>query len=141
MRKGNLIFKLILGVILLSLIIPVKAPVSYAQAKLCCKKFCAHHIKSTPKEDCHGSHKKNSESDPVNCCQNSCAQKIFRDDHKAPTLNSLKSQVVPVSLKLIQGTAVLNWISIQSPSWDFREHPPQPPRSGPIYLEHSSLLI
>ena len=141
MRKRSLALKLIVGVILLSFIIPIKPPVSYAQAKLCCKKFCAHHIKSPPKLDCHGTHKKNSASDPINCCQNSCTQKIFRDDHKAPTVNNLKTQVVPVNLKLIQVVAVLNWISIKPFSWNYREHPPQHTQSAPIYIVHSSLLI
>ena len=141
MRKRSLALKLILGVILLSFIIPIKPPVSHAQAKLCCKKFCAHHIKSTPKLDCHGSHKKNSASDPINCCQNSCAQKIFRDDHKAPTLSNLKTQIDPVNLKLVTVIAVLNWIPINSSSWDYREHPPKHLQSAPIYIVHSSLLI
>lgn len=141
MRKRSLALKLIVGVILLSFIIPIKPPVSYAQAKLCCKKFCAHQIKSAPKPDCHGSHKKNSESDPINCCQNSCTQKIFRDDNKAPTLNNLKVQIAPVSLKLIQVVAVLNWISTNPFSWDYREHPPKHSQTAPIYIVHSSLLI
>ncbi len=141
MRKRSLALKLIVGVILLSFIIPIKPPVSYAQAKLCCKKFCAHHIKSTPKPDCHGSHKKNSESDPINCCQNSCTQKIFRDDHKAPTLNGLKTQVDPVNLKLIQVIEVENWVSIKSSSWNYRKHPAEHGQSAPIYIAHSSLLI
>jgi len=141
MRKRSLALKLIVGVILLSFIIPIKPPVSYAQAKLCCKKFCPQQIKSAPKPDCHGSHKKNSESDPINCCQNSCAQKIFRDDNKAPTLNNIKTQVDPVNLKLTQVVAVLNWISINPSSWDFRENPPKHTQSAPIYIVHSSLLI
>lgn len=141
MRKRSLALKLIVGVILLTFIIPIKPPVSYAQAKLCCKKFCAHHIKRTPKPDCHGLNKKNSESDPINCCQNSCAQKIFRDDNKAPTLNSLKTQIDPVNLKLIQVVAVLNWISINPSSWNYREHPSKHSQSAPIYIVHSSLLI
>jgi len=141
MRKRSLVLKLIVGVILLSFIIPIKPPVSYAQAKLCCKKFCAHQIKSTTKLDCHGSHKKNSESAPINCCQNSCTQKIFRDDNKAPILKNLKTQVDPVNLKLTQVVAVLNWISINPSSWNYREHPPQHTQSAPIYIVHSSLLI
>ena len=141
MRKRSLALKLILGVILLSLIIPIKPPVSHAQAKLCCKKFCTHQIKNTSKSDCHGTRDKNSASDPVNCCQNSCAQKIFRDDHKAPTLSNLKTQIDSVSLKLVKVIAVLNWIPINSSSWDYREHPQKHTQSAPIYIVHSSLLI
>ena len=141
MRKRNLAFKLIFGAILLSFIIPIKPPVSYAQAKLCCKKFCAHQIKKPAEINCQGSHKKKSESDPINCCQNSCVQKIFRDDNKAPTLNNLKTQVDPVNLKLIQVVAVQNWISTKSSSWNYREHPSKHTQSAPIYIVHSSLLI
>jgi len=141
MRKRDLALKLIVGVILLSFIIPIKPPVSYAQAKLCCNKFCAHQIKNTSKPDCHGSHKKNSESNPINCCQNSCTQKIFRDDHKAPTVSNLKTQIDSVNLKITQVVAVLNWISIKQTSWNYREHPPKHTQSAPIYIVHSSLLI
>lgn len=141
MRKRSLALKLIVGMILLSFVIPIKPPVSYAQAKLCCKKFCVHQIKSAPKPDCRGSHEKNSAGDPVNCCQNSCTQKIFRDDHKAPTLNNLKTQVVPVNLKLLQVVAVLNWVSMNPFSWDYREHPQKHDPSAPLYIVHSSLLI
>ena len=140
MRK-SLALKLIMGVIIISFIIPMKPPVSHAQAKLCCKKFCTHHIKNIPKPNCHGSHKKSSESDPISCCQNSCTQKIIRDDHKAPTLNNLKTQVDPVNLKLTQVVAVLNWISIEPSSWVYRAHPPEKNQSAPIYIAHSSLLI
>ena len=91
--------------------------------------------------DCHGTHNKNSASVPVNCCQNSCTQKIFRDDHKAPTLNNLKTQIDPVNLKLVTVIAVLNWIPINSSSWDYREHPQKHLQSAPIYIVHSSLLI
>jgi len=141
MQKMNLALKLILGVMVLSFIIPMKPPVSHAQAKMCCKKFCAHHIKNIPKPNCHGTHKKSSESDPISCCQNSCTQKIFRDDNKAPTLNNLKTQVDPVNLKLTQVVAVLNWISIEPSSWVYRDHPPEHNQSAPIYIVHSSLLI
>ncbi len=141
MRKRDFAFKLIVGVILLSFIIPIKPPVSYAQAKLCCKKFCPHQIKSAPKPDCHGSHKKSSESDPIECCQNSCTQKIFRDDHKAPTLNNLKTQVDSVNLKFTQVVAVLNSISIEPSSWAYRDYPPEQNQSAPIYIANSSLLI
>ena len=140
MRK-NLALKLIMGVIIISFIIPMKPPVSHAQAKLCCKKFCTHHIKNIPKPNCLGSHKKSSESDPISCCQNSCTQKIIRDDHKAPTLNNLKTQVDPVNLKLTQVVAFLNWISIEPSSWVYRAHPPEKNQSAPIYIAHSSLLI
>lgn len=141
MRKLNIASRFILGVILLSFIIPINPPVSHAQAKLCCKKFCAHLTKNTSKLDCHGSQKKNSESDPINCCQNSCTQKIFRDDHKAPTLNGLKTQVDPVNLKLIQVIEVENWVSIKSSSWNYREHSLEHGQSAPIYITNSSLLI
>ncbi len=141
MRKRSVALKLIAGVILLSFIIPIKPPVSHAQAKLCCKKLCTHQIKNTSKSDCQGTHKKNSASDPINCCQNSCAQKIFRDDHKSPTLNNLKTQIDPVNLKLVTVIAVLNWIPINSSSWDYRELPQKPTQSAPIYIVHSSLLI
>jgi len=141
MRKVNFSLKLILGVILLSFIIPMKPSVSHAQAKLCCKKFCVHQRTKTLKSDCQGSHKKNSAGDPINCCQDSCTQKIFRDDHKAPALSNLKTQVVPVSLKLIQVVAVLNWIAVKPFSSDYRGHPPKHDQPAPLYIIHSSLLI
>ena len=141
MSKKSKFLKFFSGVIVFLLTLPILSPVSQAQAELCCKKFCAHQIKNIPKPDCHGSHKKNSESDPINCCQNSCTQKIFRDDHKAPTLNNLKTQIDLVNLKLIQVVAVPNWISINPSSWVYRDHPPIHPQSAPIYIVHSSLLI
>jgi hypothetical protein len=141
MRKRSFALKLIVGVILLSFIIPIKPPVSYAQAKLCCKKFCVHHIKKAPEKKCHGSHKNTSDKQPIECCQNSCAHEIFREDAQNPTLNNSKTKVDLVSLKLIQVVAVLNWTPITPLSWSYREHLQEHSQPAPIYIAHSSLLI
>jgi hypothetical protein len=141
MRKRALALKLIVGMILLSFVIPMKPSVSHAQAKLCCKKFCVHQIKNTPKSDCQGSQQKNSASGSIDCCQDSCKQKNFRDDHKAPTLNSLKTPIDPVNFKLIQGTQVCDWVAVQPLLWNDWEPPSNHRRPAPIYIVHSRLLI
>jgi len=143
MRKGNFAFKMILGVILLSLIIPIKPPVSHAQAKLCCKKFCAHHIKNTPKPGYYGAHKKTSENRPVHCCQNSCAQEIFRGDPKILALNNLKTEVDVINFNPVQTIIVLkdNWIPKNLSSWIFQRIPSKNTRLSPLFIINSSLLI
>ena len=136
-------YKLILGVVILSFVIPIKPPVSHAQAKLCCKKFCAHQVKSTPKPGCLGAHKKTTENRPVNCCQDSCAQEIFRDDSQIPALGKIKTEVDLVGLKLAKGVVSPGNIltAKKFPFWDYFEHPPKKNQSTPIYLTHSSFLI
>ncbi len=143
MRKGNFAFKMILGIILLSLIIPIKPPVSHAQAKLCCKKFCAHHIKNTPKPGYHGAHKKTSENRPVHCCQNSCAQEIFRGDPKIPALNNLKTEVDLINLKFVRTIAFWEdiWIPKNLSSWIFKKTPSKNTQLSPLFIINSSLLI
>lgn len=143
MRKGNFIFKLIVGVIFLSFILPIKPPVSHAQAKLCCKKFCAHHIKNTPEKKCRGSHENTSDRRSMECCQSSCPHGLFRDGTQNPTLSSLKRDVNSSHLNPVQAIVVFrnNWIPKKLNSWNDQKTLSKNTRFPLLFILNSSFLI
>ena len=146
MRKQILLYKLVWGILLFSLIIPIKPPVSFAQAKLCCKKFCPHHQKKPAKLKCHDSEKehKHSKNGPIQCCQNHCTKTFLREEAKSLLVLNSESQISYSKNK--NGFAAYDKTSLLRPNNPNSQttkffnkflqstHPP-------LYLIHSSLLF
>jgi len=76
--KHKVFRKIALGVLTLSLLVPMSPTVSPAQAKLCCKKLCPKHVKHSPLK-CHGSNANSplSQNEPGDCCKKNCIKAIL----------------------------------------------------------------
>ena len=71
--KPEIFRKLALGILTLSLLIPMSPTVSPAQAKLCCEKLCLKHVKHLPLK-CHGSYANSpsGQNEAGDCCTKNC---------------------------------------------------------------------
>ena len=143
MNSSHRILRVLLGIVMLSLIIPLSAPASMAKAKMCCKNKCSHMLRSAaqsqPKPINHCDHKKS----PVNCCQENCSKIIGNDI--SDRLSGLKSRV---NLESSQPTHSLFTLTgnIEVPTSENRlkfksESVFYPTSSPPLFVLHSSYLI
>lgn len=102
MIKKSFVYKLLLGLVFISLILPIKAPAALAQAKLCCKIFCSHMMRTAtahdhehdraPLKNCGA-----NEVAAVDCCQDNCPRILGQErSTMAPAVNFPSAALLPV---------------------------------------------
>lgn len=78
MMKKPFTYKLLFGLVFISLILPIKTPAAPGEARLCCKIFCSHKVQAM-KAHAHGDMKRcgeNPSAAHVQCCQDRCASVV-----------------------------------------------------------------
>jgi len=141
MLRNKILQKILWGMVAVLLIIPLYPPVSLAQAKLCCKKFCPHkshaaglqHQKIKKQCDASEGHK--------DCCQNGCTQSFGRDDAEVFTAVSVRT---PQDTMTPADAATLLDESPEFPGGLLRPFPgpfPADRASPPLFITHSILRI
>lgn len=135
--------RILVGIIVFSLVIPLAPAVSLAEAKICCKKKCSKMMRSMVKSGQESVNHCNHKSGPVDCCEKNCSD--FLSYEKSERYSVLGSRLGMESSPLNISFLTVHSETISYPPNFHSKHDLEPfhdkTKNPPIFIKHSSLLI
>jgi len=138
-----LALKILFGVIVFSLVIPLSPPVSFAKAKICCKKKCNKMMGAMAQSEQQSTKHCNHKKSPIDCCQENCSKIITHE--KSEQFPLIAKRLVVASPSLIASNlSVISNASVQLSKPPLRQYLDSyriKIKNPPIFITVSSFLI